>query len=118
MCHVIDIIATEVYGKHESRFNIAGQILPTELFITDEVIKQGLAQRLHNYALKTMDSAGFKGAVSGWKVTVYTSDASDPTSDRAYCVRWENQSGGAIKVVGIFTRKGWPFIDHGFAIDR
>lgn len=111
-------ITTEVYGKHPTRFNMVGQSLPTQLFKTDDGISQGLTKRLHKYALETLDSAGFKFAVSGWEVTMYTIDAEERPSDRSYCVRWENLNGGSIEVVGIYTRNGWPFLDHGLAIGR
>lgn len=110
-------IVTEVYGKHPTRFNMVGQSLPRQLFKTDESISQGLAKRLHKYALETLDSAGFKSAVSEWKTTVYT-DIDEIPSDHIYCVRWENKQGGSIEVVGIYTRNGWPCLDHGLAIDR
>jgi len=81
-------------------------------------IPQGLAARLHNYALKTVGSAGFKEAVKDWAPSVYTLDGDDTPSNRSYCVRWTNAEGGHIEVVGILTRNGWPFLDHGLAIGR
>ena len=111
-------IATEVYGKHPTRFDMVGQSLPTQLFKTDDGISQGLAKRLYKYALETLDSSGFKSAVVGWEITVYTIDSEKIPSERSYCVIWENSDGGSIEVVGIFTQNGWPFIDHGLAIGR
>jgi hypothetical protein len=110
-------LTTEVYGQHPARFTMTGQVLPTNLFKTEEGITQGLAKRLHKHALETLEASGFKAAVSGWSVTVYTIDASDIPSNRSYCVRWENEQGGSIEVIGILTRKGWPHLDHGLAIN-
>ncbi len=109
-------VATEVYQRGESRFNMVGQKLPDHLHITDKVITQGLAFRLARYALQRLDVAGFAKAVEGWKLTVYTMDAELPSSDRYYSVRWQNESGGYIDVNGILTRRGWPSLDHGYSI--
>lgn len=84
------------------------------LIDTGEKIPQGLAKRLHRYALERMDDAGFATAVTGWKVTVYTINGEERAAHRAYTVRFQNERGGLIEVCGIFTRNGWPTLDHGF----
>ncbi|WP_116894801.1 hypothetical protein [Pseudomonas savastanoi] len=108
--------ATEVYQRGVSRFNMVGQKLPDHLHITDKVITQGLAFRLARYATQRLGDAGFAKAVEGWKLTVYTMDADLPASDRTYSVRWQNDAGGYIDVCGIFTKRGWPSLDHGYSI--
>ncbi len=107
-------VATEVYQRGEPRFTMAGQKLPDQLHITDKVITHGLAFRLARYALQRLNDAGFAKAVEGWKLTVYTMDADLPSSDRTYAVRWQNEAGGFIDVCGIFTKSGWPTLDHGY----
>ncbi|TCV51365.1 hypothetical protein [Pseudomonas sp. 460] len=109
-------VATEVFQRGESRFNMVGQKLPDHLHITDKVITQGLAYRLARYALQRLDDAGFAKAVEGWKLAVYTMDADLPPGDRTYSVRWKNDAGGYIEVCGIFTKRGWPTLDHGYFI--
>lgn len=112
----MSIVATEVYQRGSSRFNMVGQKLPDNLNITDKIITQGLAFRLARYALQRLDDAGFAKAVDGWKLTVYTMDADLPASERIYSVRWQNSAGGYIDVCGIFTKRGWPTLDHGYCI--
>lgn len=109
---------TEVYKRLPARFDIAGQVTSRPIALTHESISHGLAVRLHNYALKALDSAGFREAVKDWKVSVYTLDGDDTPSERSYCVRWTNKDSGYIEVVGILTRNGWPFLDHGLDIGR
>jgi hypothetical protein len=94
----MNTVATEVYQRGESRFNMVGQKLPDHLHITDKVITQGLAFRLARYALQQLDDAGFSKAVEGWKLAVYTMDADLPPSDRTYSVRWKNAAGGYIEL--------------------
>jgi hypothetical protein len=91
-------------------------LLPTTLHDVAERIRQGMAQRLLRYAQQQMDASGFGAAVAGWQVEVYTIDGDDVPSERSYCVRWKNEKGGYIEVIGILTNHGWPCIDHGFYI--
>ena len=106
---------TEVYAKWPQR-SWWGQSLPRQLRLTPEGITPGLASRIHRYAAQRLDDAGMLQAVTGWPVTVYTIDHEDRPADRRYCVRWENDKGGNIEVVGILTRRGWPNLDHGLSI--
>lgn len=84
----------------------------------DEYIKPRLAQRLVNYASRSMADAGFGAMTVGWQISVYTIDGDAQPSDRSYCVRWQNEKGGYIEVIGILTHSGWPSIDHGFGIGQ
>lgn len=108
-------IQTEVYKVDPARFDMAGQRLADLLTLTSEQISPGLAQRLADYALKALDDAGFKAAVEGWTCIVSTSEAEETPANRSYYVRWKNAKGGFIEVIGILTRNGWPFIDHGIS---
>ena len=109
-------IKTEVYQQGPSRFDMCGNLLPNNLSLTDETISPGLAKRLHNYGLTRLDDAGFLSLASSWQVEVYTINADYTPSDRSYCVKWINSDGGYIELVGIFTRSGWPCLDHGWDI--
>ena len=109
---------TEVYKLLPVRFDIVGQVTSRPLSLTHESISDGLAVRLYKYALQTLDSAGFKGAVKDWLPSVYTIGGESSPSERSYCVRWTNNEGGYIEVVGILTRSGWPSLDHGLYIGR
>lgn len=111
-------LSTVVYGKKPVEFYLYGASKPQTLFETGEEISSGLARRILAYAFDTLDSAGFKKAVDGWKIEVYTIDAEERPADRRYCVRWTNNYGGYIEVVGIYTKNGWPFLDHGLVIGR
>lgn len=110
------MIQTEVYTRLPTRFNIVGQVTDRPIALTHESISHGLAVRLHNYALKTMDSVGFKEVVKDWKPSVYTLDGDEKPSERSYCVRWTNKNDGYLEVVGILTRNGWPSLDHGLNV--
>ena len=109
-------IKTEVYQQGPSRFDMCGNLLPNNLSLTDETISPGLAKRLHNYGLTRLDDAGFLSLASSWQVEVYTINANDIPGDRSYCIKWINSDGGYIELVGIFTRSGWPCLDHGWDI--
>lgn len=108
-------VQTEVYKADPARFDMAGQRLATFLKLTSEQISPGLAQRLAHYALNTLDDAGFKASVDGWTCVVHTDEAEETPASRSYYVRWKNAKGGFVEVVGILTRNGWPFIDHGIS---
>ncbi|MEX3984281.1 hypothetical protein AB4Y45_35580 [Paraburkholderia sp. EG287A] len=107
-------ITTSVMAPDPARFNQVGQLLATTLHDVNESISQGLAKRLLHYAEERLDASGFRAAVTGWEVEVYTIDGNDVPSERSYCVRWKNAKGGYIEVVGILTNNGWPCVDHGF----
>lgn len=109
-------ITTTVMKREEARFDMVGTFLGYPLSVMNEVITQGLAERLTKYALNHLDDEGFLAAVDGWKVEVYTLDGDAKPADRTYCVRFINQKGGSIEVIGIFTKNGWPFLNHGLAI--
>ena len=101
--------------RGEARFNMVGQRLPYNLYETDQTISPGLVKRLRNYALKSLEDAGFE--VSQWACEVYTMDGDEPPSSRFYTVEFTNEKGGMLGVQGILTSKGWPHIDHGLCID-
>ncbi|WP_126223571.1 hypothetical protein [Burkholderia ambifaria] len=109
-------ITTVVMASDPARYDMAGQRLTDTLHAVDETITQGLAKRLLRYARQEMDAAGFASMVEDWTVEVYTIDGDDRPADRSYCVRWKNAKGGYIEVIGILTNKGWPSVNHGFAI--
>jgi hypothetical protein len=96
---------------------MVGQKLTTTLHAVDEV-SQGLAHRLAVFATRRMAEAGFTALTAVSKLEVYTTDGDEPPAHRHYCVRWQNEKGGYIEVVGILTRSGWPSLDHGFAIGQ
>lgn len=85
---------------------------------TEECISDGLAARLHRYALARMDEAGFGTTVKEWATEVTTIDGNDAPANRSYCVQFENANGGYIALVGILTNKGWPTLGHGFEIGQ
>jgi hypothetical protein len=109
-------VATEVLKRGPAQFAGWGEFLGYPLHEVDEVISQGLAQRLVAYAKNRLIEAGFDRLVEGWTLTVYTINGDDRPADRSYCVRWKSEKGGFIEVVGILTRSGWPTLDHGFEI--
>lgn len=109
-------IQTEVLSRGKARVDMVGQRLPDHLTTVDECISDGLAKRLVRYGLERLDDAGFRVMVNGWSTLVYTCDAEDSPADRSYCVRWKNEQGGYIELIGILTRKGWPSLDHGYEI--
>lgn len=111
-------VATAVYKTGAAEFNQVGQLLGYPLTLTDDAISQGLAQRLVRHAEKTLDESGFKQAVADWAVSVSTMDATEQPSQRCHQVTWTNSKGGAISVVGIMTRNGWPTLDYGLTIER
>ena len=106
-------IQTEIYKAQPARFDMAGQRLPDFLDLTSEQISAGLTQRLARYALRSLDDAGFKETVQGWACIVSSSDAEDTPANRSYHVRFKNAKGGFIEIMGILTKSGWPFLDHG-----
>ena len=123
------MITTEVMQRGKPRFDMCGHSLPDTLTTTSETISAGLTARLHRYAFQRLECAGFAATVrrpaglidgapsySEWPCEVYTMDAEDKPANRSYCVRWKNEEGGTIEVVGILTRRGWPSLDHGLAI--
>lgn len=93
-----------------------GQSLPTQLHTTERKISQRLTGRLYRYALERLTVAGFRSSVTNWQVEVYTIDGDAPVDDRFYCVRWINDMGGYIEVIGILISDGKPNLDHGLAI--
>lgn len=111
-------IATEVYEPGPYRHDMCGQTLPRQMFLTDEQISKGLAQRLLRYAERSLAEEGFLEAVSGWAVTVGTDNADDSPPDRFYWVKWTNPKGASLSITGILTSRGWPYLDHGMQIDR
>lgn len=111
-------ITTTVMKREEARFDMVGKFLGYPLKVMNEVISKGLAERLTKYALKHLDDEGFLTAVNGWNVEVYTLDGDANPAERTYCVRFINVKGGSIEVIGIFTKNGWPFLNHGLAINR
>ena len=107
---------TEVYTKGPAR-SWWGQSLPRQVLKTSGAISAGLATRLQRYASNRLNDAGMLESVTGWSMAVYTIDGEETSANRSYCVRWENEKGGYIEVVGILTRSGWPFLDHGLSIE-
>lgn len=82
---------------------------------TDCDISTGLATRLAKYSLDILTDHGFDKCITK-AVEVYTTDSSAKKSDRVYCVRFFTAKDGYIEVVGIFTKNGWPFLNHGLDI--
>ncbi|RQR65680.1 hypothetical protein DIE18_04310 [Burkholderia sp. Bp9125] len=111
-------LATEVMKRGPAQFDMVGQFLGYSLHDVDECITAGLAQRLAKYAAQELDEAGFSALSASAKMSVYTLDGDQPPADRSYCVRWQNAKGGYVEVVGNLTRKGWPTLNHGFAIGQ
>lgn len=84
----------------------------------DEGISMGLALRVASYAKKTCEESGFTQATT-WPLEVFTMDGDLPRGNRCYGATFKNDKGGTISVVEIhINRGGWPFLDHGFEIDR
>lgn len=110
------MLATEVMVPGPSRFNMVGQKLATELKLSAEAISPGLAKRIHAYAERALMEQGFGALAAEAKVTVYSVDGNEKPADRSYCVRWHTTKGGYIELIGILTSRGWPSLDHGFAI--
>lgn len=108
-------IRSLVMKRGEPRFNMVGQKLPDSLRDLNEVISQGLVQRLHRYALERLVPAGF--AVTEWSCEVSTMDGDELPPDRYYIVTFTNPLGGALGVQGIATSKGWPCLDHGVFVE-
>lgn len=106
---------TEVYVRKAAQFDMGGKFLGYPLKAVEESITEGLARRLVVYASRRLLDSGF--IVEGWEVTVEAvGDPQDGPSDRVYAVSWENAKGGTLAVQGIYTRSGWPFLDHGLAV--
>lgn len=108
-------IQTEVLREGESFYNWTQGKTQWPIHMTDEQVSPGLAQRLASYAIKRLDEAGFTSAIQGWVCTVITLDGNERPADRDYHVRFQNPKGGFLEVNRIFTRKGWPFLDHGIS---
>jgi len=104
---------TTVY-QSKAHFSQTGQRLASSLHEVSEEISAGLAQRLARYAQTRLEDAGF--VALGERIEVYTLDADEPPANRAYTVRFQHEKGGYLEVSGILTRRGWPSLDHGFAI--
>ena len=111
-------VQTQAFRIAPTRFDMVGQRLSHQCIQSDIEISTGLVQRLVKYAEEVMDDSGFLGAVKGWDVIVGTLDAEQRPSDRCYWVEWKNAKGGRLKVVGITTKSGWPFLDHGIEVER
>ena len=114
---------TAVFEKQATRFDMCGQRLSVDLNLGSEGVSQGLAKRLFDYAAKSLRDDGFGFmvdlAIAGkWEASVYTIDGDMPSADRSYCVRITNPEGGYVEMIGIYTSKGWPSIDHGYAMNR
>lgn len=100
-----------------AQFNCVGSFLHYPLIEIGGTISQGLVERLVRYAHDRVGRAGFARAIEGTSVEVYTMDAENRPSDRTYGVKFINDQGGEIEVCQIHTRAGWPFLDHGLAIE-
>ena len=114
---------TEVFHKLPSRFDMCGQLLSKELKLGSEWVSQGLAKRLFDYAAKSFKEDGFGFMVDmvtagKWEASVYTIDGDRPSPERSYCVRLTSPEGGYVEMIGIYTRNGWPSLDHGYDIHR
>lgn len=110
------MLTTTVLKRDPPRFNMVGQLLTPTLSTLDEQISAGLARRLYNYATARLDAAGFLDMCRDWTPEVFTTNGDDLPVDRWYTVRFRNSKDGYIDVTGILTRRGWPFLDHGFNI--
>lgn len=103
---------TSLY-QTKAHFSQVGQRLPDSLHEVSEGISAGLAKRLARHAQSRLTEAGF---VLGERIEVYSLDADAAPADRAYTVRFAHAQGGYLEVIGILTHRGWPSVDHGFAI--
>lgn len=99
-----------------AHFSQMGQFLGYPLKTVDEKISPGLVQRLVRYAVARMVECGFGPLSRETDIEVYTTDANEPPSSRAYAVKFKTAKLGYIELVGILTGHGWPAIDHGFEI--
>lgn len=109
-------LSTTVMTRGPAQFNMAGQFLGYPLKNMAKVISPGLAQRLARYAVQRVTETGFEPLLKDADIEVYTADGDYPPSDRSYAVKFKTPKGGYLELVGIFTRRGWPSLDHGFAI--
>lgn len=107
---------TDVMIRMPIRCDMTGRALPQQVKTTGKTISKRLTARLYRYALDRLRQSGFQDAVTGWEPEAYTLDADNPVDERTYCVRWVNQAGGYIEVIGIFISDGKPYLDHGLAI--
>lgn len=109
-------LSTTVMKRGPAQFNMVGQHLGYPLKNMDEAISPGLAQRLARYAVQRMTESGFEPIVKAAEIEVYTLDGDDLPSQRNYVVKFKTPKDGYIELVGIMTSRGWPSLDHGFAI--
>lgn len=110
------MLATSVWARSPTRFDLSGQRLPPDLHPATQGIRPGLAKRLQAYAHKELFAQGFGALAKEATVEVYTIDGDSPPADRTYCVRWQTPQGGYVELGGILTKSGWPSLHHGFDI--
>lgn len=101
------------YG-HTEHWNTTYQ--RTQHFLHDEgdQISEGLAKRLAHYGRKRLTDLGFGPLINDMQAHVSSTDIHTLT----YLVEFQLVGGGRLGVEGIYTDKGWPYLDHGiFASD-
>lgn len=77
-----------------------------------------LPQRLLKYALDRCEENGLKSLIQDWEVSIQILDADEAPSNRYYTVCFKNRKGAEISLCGIYTKSGWPFLDHGFQLQE
>lgn len=111
-----DKIKTEVERTGEAQFDCDGKFKGYPLQDTDGEISQSRASNILSYAEKRAVNIGLN--LIDWEATVGTMDCSSAVDDRYYYVVWENAQNTKITLSGILTKKGKPFLDHGFSLDE
>jgi len=100
-------VETETWKKGAAQFNMCGQFLGYPMHQVETTVKPGMASRLVKYASKRIIDFGFSLDLFEKCVVAY-----DETDDQ-YHVSFALPSGSEMVVNAIFTRSGWPFLDHG-----
>jgi len=86
----------------------------------DATVSDVVVERLVDYAHKRLCDLGFMSVSipASWKVSVETLDGDKKPSQRSFNVYFTNHAGGTVGVTQIYTRSGWPFLDHGLCIEE
>lgn len=92
----------------------------TSYFLVDHPcqIAKAMPDRLVKYAIERLTSIGFGEYIKLCNINIDVMDANCLPSDRHYTVSFNNRKGGQLSINGIFTKSGWPFLDHGISIEE